>query len=837
MPNLRRGAAPALLSLLAVLAAVAPAAAAPLLRPDPSFGRHGVAEPGLAPHYDYTSFRSLNVQPDGSILTARHDGGNGEGFLTYRRYDAAGHLDRSFEPKSETPPVEALTADGKVLRANTNSIERFNPDGSRDLSYGTDPANGRPFSEILNFRIEELLLTPSGKLFVAGSILDRKDGEESVQQIVVVRLDAQGRFDPGFGGDGTVKLRSETGVLGAGLVGVAGRGEEGIVVLVDEAERRRYEGDGTTPGGSAVVALAANGLPDPGYGDGGSVRSPSSIEAFATLPDGSLVVAGNRWGELIRREGARTSDIYAARLTPSGHYDPGFDGDGVATVGSGGIDLTGALLLGDDGSILIGGASTELVDSKCVDYEGFCRETPVLLRLLPDGAPDPGFGADGKVRLGALSDPFVEPDVGRGVRVLTALPGGGVLAGGGSGTAAFIAELDSRGALAPGFGSGGVVIERDAGWTETEAHAVAIDSRDRILVAGSTESGRLYSAESGAVFRFRPDGRPDRSYGEGAGYVRVPGNTRDIAVGPRGDAYVLSGEFGPNIVVHLTARGAVDRGFGQDGVAPLPDLPAIRRHGKRHGQEFDPRSIVALPGGGALVGGEAGSNADTRIVLARFDRHGGLVRRFGDDGVALLALGRTGKCNMTQLRLGTDGRILIAGRVRERGENGRRPALFRLLADGSPDPSFGRRGVAQVDLGAEGVATSLAIGGDGSILLAGRRETDRKTTPLLFRFSRNGTLDRGFARRMLASAPSFRRDEGLAARQILPTASGIFTVAPYRAILGFSDRGSFRGAQPFKRGKKPRHYLRAGAVQRGRPLLVGEIGEGRGLVLRRYLMK
>jgi uncharacterized delta-60 repeat protein len=835
MPTRTRNLAIFLVTFLALVAMASPAAGAPPLRPDPSFGKRGVVEPELPPHYDYTSFRAVSVAPDGSILAARHDGGDGEDFFTNRRYDPAGNLDPGFEPEANSPRKEVVDVDGKILRASSNAVTRYNPDGSQDLTYGVDPANGRPFSDIVNFQIEKLLLTPSRKLLMAGTILEHDRGKESVEQIVVARFDSQGHLDPGFGGDGLVKLDTEAGVAGKGFIDIEARGEEGAIVLVNQEPLLDYEGQRALPGGSAVVALATDGRPDPGYGSGGVVRSESSIEDFAALDDGALVLTGNRWGEEIGREGVRTSDLYAARLTPSGQYDPAFDGDGIAIVGFGGVDLSEAVLARSDGSILIGGSNTEAVDSNCIEYASFCRETPVLARLLPSGALDPGFGDGGRLRLDALSEPFVVLGAGRGVRALAALPGGGVLAGGGSGTVAFIAALTESGALVPGFGNGGIVVERDARTAETHPHAVGIDSRRRILIAGSTDANALYSNESGAVIRLRPGGSLDPGYAAGAGYVRVPGNTREIAVGAEGDAFVLSGEFAPNLVVHVTPDGALDKRFGKNGVATLPELPPVPRNGKLRGRSFDPRSIAALPDGGVLVGGEAGGFSEARIVLVRFDRRGHLLERFGDGGVAILALGRTGECNLAQLELRRDGRILIAGRVREKGRRGRRPALFQLLADASPDPSFGRKGVVKVNLRNEGIASGLAIMGDGSVLLGGRQSIPRGWKPFLLRFGRKGGLDRGFARRMRATIPSSRSDGGLAPRQILPTAEAIVTVSRYRPALAFSRRGTFRASIAFFSDPKPPRPILTGAVQAGRPLLVGQIGRGRGLLLRRYL--
>jgi uncharacterized delta-60 repeat protein len=837
MPSRSRTVALFALVLLA-LAAPSPAAGAPLLKPDPSFGPQGFAEPRLPPHFGYTSFRALSVQPDGSLLAGRHDAGSGEGALTYRRYDASGRLDPSFEPKPEETVYEVVEADGKILRAGSDAISRYNPDGTRDQSYGIDPANGASFSDLVYFRIEALILTPSQKPILVGSIPEDHQPEAAgVEQIILVRFDRQGNFDPAFGGDGKVELETEAGVAAEGFVDVVPYGEEGALVLVDEARRRRAEEQEVTPGGSAVVALGGDGRPDQAYGDGGVVRSDSSIEAYSLLPDGGLVLTGNRWGEQVR-DGVRASDIYAARLTAAGKYDPGFGAGGTAILGFGGVDLSQALLTEPDGSVSIGGSSSEVVDSLCLDFSSYCRETPVLARLLPNGELDPGFGDGGRVRLDALSEAHVPLGAGRGVRTLAALPGGDVLAGGGSGVAAFLAELDSAGAPAPGFGSGGIVIERDAETPESQAHALAVGGRERILLAGATNAERLPSRGSGAVFRFLPNGALDRTYGSGSGFVRVPGTTRDIALGPAGDAFVLGGRFGPNLVVHLTPGGALDRRFGRDGVAREPELPPAHRKGKRQARSLALRSIAVLPGGGVLVAGQGGTPAERRIILLRYGPHGHLVPSFGDDGIAVVALGLDGECDPFGLKLRRDGRILIAGQVLPQGELSARPALFQLLPDGSPDRSFGHGGFAKVNLPSEGTGLSLAILGDGSALLGGRQITRKGPKPFLLRFGRRGDLDRRFAERMWKSAPSPSRRTVLSPREILPTGAGIFTVSQEEAVLAFSRRGGFRGAIAFDPEAKPRRRLITGMLQGGRPLLVGQVGRigwGRRIVLRRYL--
>lgn len=132
-----------------------------------------------------------------------------------------------------------LGADGKVLRLATNAIHRYNPDGGEDKSYGINPANGATFSDPVYFRIEALILTPSQKPILAGSIpQDHQPEAEGVEQIVLVRFDRQGNLDPSFGGDGKVELDSKAGVAGEGFVDVEPHGEEGALAG-DEAPARK----------------------------------------------------------------------------------------------------------------------------------------------------------------------------------------------------------------------------------------------------------------------------------------------------------------------------------------------------------------------------------------------------------------------------------------------------------------------------------------------------------------------------------------------------------------------------------------------------------------------
>jgi uncharacterized delta-60 repeat protein len=808
--------------------------AAPILRSDPSFGRAGLVEPKLPGGYGYTSFLSAEVEPDGSVLAARQGKSSPEFGTTLRRYGADGRLDRGFRPQSEEAKVEAVDTEGKTLVAGSDAVERFEPDGERDPTFGIEPADGKPYSDVLAQTIEAVLPLPDGKIMVASAV--RRPANLELEEVVVSCLDHQGRRDPGFGKDGEINLKSAFGIDAGELVGLARHGD-GVIVVLDEAQGRLYEGQVQEPGGSILLALGADGRPDPAYGNDGLVRSGSSITNFAEGAEGSLLLTGDQWGARIGEDGQRASDIYAERLTPAGRPDPSFGRSGVATVDFGGLDLSETMLVGADGSILIGGATTPIGNSVCLRYESFCRETPVLVRLTADGAPDLGFGAGGDLRLGSLAEPSVSFGMGRGVEMLTALPGGGVLAGGGSGTAAFLVEFDAGGGPVRGFGRDGVVVERDRTQLTMEPRTVGTDGRGRIYVAAATNADALFSFEDTAILRFLPDGRLDRSYGHGSGFVRVPGNARAMVIHRRGDIYMLGTDRIPNFVEHVGPSGALERSFGKDGVALLPDLPKAPGRHRPQFQEFQPRSIAITSGGDVLVGGERNVyGGRSRIVVLRLDRRGRLDRRFGRRGYEILPFGPTGECNMTELTVRPDGHILIAARIHDRGEGGRRPALVQLLADGSPDPAFGEGGISAFEPGHQAVGKSLRILADGSVLLSGRQEIRGVEQPLLLRFARDGRLDRAFARTEQATVrASSASTSERGPVEILATPGRIFTVEKYGGVFAYSPRGALEAAIPIEAGRKPPRSLRAGTLQRGSLLLLGGVGRERGLFLRRYL--
>ena len=146
-------------------------------------------------------------------------------------------------------------------------------------------------------------------------------------------------------------------------------------------------------------------------------------------------------------------------------------------------------------------------------------------------------------------------------------------------------------------------------------------------------------------------------------------------------------------------------------------VPEAYRNGRRHRLWLHPLSIEVLPGGGLLIAGTAGDN-EPRIFVLRLCADGSLDRTFGNGGISVLGFGRSLRSTARQVVFQRDGHIVVAGYVRGRPNEERSEAfaLMRLRPDGTPDPSFGRRGLVVRRIGRRSFASALAVEGNGRIV-------------------------------------------------------------------------------------------------------------------------
>ncbi len=323
-------------------------------------------------------------------------------------------------------------------------------------------------------------------------------------------------------------------------------------------------------GGRLVVArFTVDGLPDEAFGERGratrALRGVTAAQVLA-LADG---------GALLRAVGPDAAVLW--RLQPDGQPDRTFGDEGVLVVPLG-ADRVLTAGVQADGKVVLAGVTADQYGDR------------LLLRRLPDGAPDAAFGEGGRA---VTPGPRHEQ-----VSALAFGADGVILAAG---------QVQTT-ADAPGY----------TAWQLTryqpDGRALAGDGAAVLRLHGATQVGALAVQAGGSVVmggsgpradgcllaRATPDGQPDPAFhapGDlgnvvNLGNARLRGGPVGVTLGADGTVLVSgcardagSGPAQP-VLVRLRADGAYDTRFGEGGVLDVPDAQRVLRQ----------------PGGRLLVG-------------------------------------------------------------------------------------------------------------------------------------------------------------------------------------------------------------------------------------------
>lgn len=402
----------------------------------------------------------------------------------------------------------ARTADGKLIVVGNRDADgskdivvlRYNSDGTLDTAFGADGGSDGTPDGVVDVSLGEgddvataVAVQPDGKVVVAGY-----HAESASSNIFLLRLDADGRLDAGFG-------KAEDGTPD-GIVNVSlGDGDDVARGVAVAADGRIVVAGDSINGDSANIVVArfmADGTPDASFGaDGGGDGTPDGFvgidlgagddraNALALAADGGILVAGSHGGD--------SANIIVARLDQTGRLDAAFgkaeDGtpDGVVSLSLGdGDDVANALGIASDGKLVVVGTTVAADGSSNI----------VVARLLADGTPDAGFGADGGSD--GTPDGFVATSLGEGNDVAAALavePDGAILVAGhhqdGDSTSMAVLRYTADGALDAGFGADGGadgtangVVNVSLGDGDDTASGMVLDGDRLVVLAGSTVS-------------------------------------------------------------------------------------------------------------------------------------------------------------------------------------------------------------------------------------------------------------------------------------------------------------------------------------------------------------
>jgi uncharacterized delta-60 repeat protein len=292
-------------------------------------------------------------------------------------------------------------------------------------------------------------------------------------------------------------------------------------------------------------------------------------------------------------------------------------------------------------------------------------------------------------------------------------------------------------------GTGRVLIDFSA--TDEYGQAVAVQPDGKILVAGQSGTYPLFHS---ALVRFNANGTLDTAFGTGGKAVIPIDPSGDglsaIAVRQDGKIVVAGSQIHDNftvgmIIAQLNPDGSLDQAFGSGG-------SVIFSFGDNGSQLT---SIVLQPDGKAIVAGVTGASYGelVDIAVARFNIDGSFDAGYGNGGRVRTHF--PGQDNTGSRAWGAalqpDGRLVVAGRYRNEGQNGEF-ALARYNTNGSLDQTFGSGGLVHTRLGtAEMFAFDVGVQPDGKIVAAGYQYTGHHNHDFAAaRYNTNGTLDSTF---------------------------------------------------------------------------------------------
>jgi uncharacterized delta-60 repeat protein len=633
-------------------------------------GADGKLDGGWASSGRYTHFVAVDVDASwfsavalyggqpiavGSIVT----GSNSDVFVVRVKADGSGS-DTSFGNSGQSlwnsgstrvhDRADSVTIqnDGKIVigaQGDRVSVLRFGTGGTLDPGFGV---GGAAVTSVSNGGAGAAVM-PDGKIVTSGEGYAGGDAPG----VPVRRLTPSGQPDLSFDGDGATSV-----VVGAAgsLRTVAATPDGRTVAAGGVARPHEPYGQGTIHSDCLVLRRMPDGSADDEFGTGGSVIFDDfACTALVLAPDGSLLLAGTKDddfavlrvgpdgsvdggygtggyarvdiagsdtplalvlgddGKVVVGGGSGGSDFAAVRLGTDGSPDPGFGNRGVAVVDLGGYDFAQDVAVGPGGSVLLAGFSRPFGRNDKSDF--------VVVRLRSDGTRDGGFGMNGTAVAAFGATGYEE------ARAVTALSDGSVIAVGYSIDKAAIVKLTAAGALDPGFASGGKLLLGFGGSFSTAADLL-VGADGRLLVLG--QSGDT-DASTTTLARLSPAGVLDDSFGSGgkATVMRGPQLAmRAFAPAPDGK-FVFAG--GDGLVDLLVARIVGD--LSTTGTTlPLPPASGQRLGGRKlllkDGSRPGRRAVTMISHDPSLtLGAGAGSGDDPTL-------HGASLRivALGGDG-------------------------------------------------------------------------------------------------------------------------------------------------------------------------------------------------------------
>jgi uncharacterized delta-60 repeat protein len=407
-------------------------------------------------------------------------------------------------------------------------------------------------------------------------------------------------------------------------------------------------------GGAATCSFAQPGTLDPSFGTGGRLTTPignfgDGGNAVAVQNDGKIVVGG------YTQNSFTTADFAVVRYLENGNPDSTFGSNGIVTTPVELRSKGNALVIQNDGKILLAGASDWHLN---------------LVRYNGDGSLDTSFGSGGKV----ITD--IEGYYSERCEAVAIRDDGKILAGGyakhnsNDGSYFLLVRYNADGSPDSTFAADGNVIG-----SEGEAYAMVIQPDGNMVLGGRMNA-------SFALERYTADGIPDTAFGSNGTVITPIANGsegRSVLLQPDGKL-VLAGTALTSFnqfdftLVRYTDYGTPDTTFGQGGIVTA--AIGAYSQGSAAGMQSD---------GKILLAGYARDSLDRlHFAVARYTPDGNFDNAFGTGGKTITPFGSS-HSSSNALAIQDNGRIVLAGYVYD--SNNVDIALARYLYDGSTEIS------------------------------------------------------------------------------------------------------------------------------------------------------
>ncbi|MDX6227920.1 MAG: hypothetical protein QOI76_1310 [Frankiales bacterium] len=606
-------------------------------------------------------------------------------------------------------------------------------------------------------------------------------------------------LDPSFGNQGTVR-QHYAGELRARVAGST-RAPDGDLVLALEPAHVVWGCCNAEVGGWSLARLAADGTPRAGFGEGGLVQPvlsalPGTPDSFvpnnvAVDPSDRILLVGQ---QPLLGGGSRP---VVMRRSGTGGVDNGFGTGGIAVPAKPSAcpagpdelsevlpDAAGSMLVlghcsGSGGFVLVvwrllatGAADTAFgaqgmrqltlpasVGSCCsLDAQrladgrlvvGMGTNPAAVVRLLPNGAPDPSFGGGDGI---ALAGP-----AGGAARIL-ALADGRVLFDHGYAT---VSRLLADGSVDTGYGDAAVAVPDPCGYPTMIDLA---GTPERTVVATQCLQGLSLSALDAT-------GQPDTDYGirptsvrssdssnvfypgkmllpDPAGLIVIGSDSQPgVRVERRGATGALDGSFGVSAGTHLAVHGRL---FSLDGAAGVLD---------HHG-----RLVTAVSASNRGIADEGA------VLFSRFLPDGGLDPSFGVGGTRLVesgghAPGQSESIGEQHVLVAADDSVIDVAAWRNQDNNAYPSVhdsgllLTRLTPLGAPDPAVGPGGSVLVPVAdlSEAPLGGVSHGVGGTILVGLARQSDDGERAGVLRLTASGAIDTSYGAGGFVMVPDVAR--------------------------------------------------------------------------------